>query len=148
MSTDNIAEPSFKEVASATQAEAASPAPAQPAPASPAPQLPEFLNIHQVLGEISKHYERSFKNLSFVPASQLTDGCTVDFIDPQMKVPIASARIRFRNQSIIDQQSGEIFVRAALSDLTFGAAPVSMITPPQQKDVPHSHPHGADGHTH
>lgn len=129
---DNIAEPSFNDVAAASQTPPQQTQQTQPDQVQASGSKLDFMNVQQALGEISKYYDRSFKNLNFVPSSQLIDGCSVEFVDPVMKATIATARIRSRNMAVIDQATGELYLKASLSDLTFGSAPVNVITTPQK----------------
>ena len=146
MSTsDNIAEPSFDSVASTTKT--ASPATTMPAVVTPldqssAPkqQAAEFFNVRQVLEAIALHYERSFKSLEFTPSPQMTDGSSVEFVDPKMKVVLATARLRYRNRLVVNNETGEMHVAVALSDLVFGRPSVTMEMQQPQQAAPQPAP--------
>ncbi len=79
----------------------------------------EFFNIYDVHNAITKHFDRPFKKLLFVAPSQITDGCIAEFYDDEMKVTIATCRVRFRNQYSVDIKTGNITVSVDLSDLSF-----------------------------
>ena len=109
---DNIEEPTLAEMQDSMEAvEAAAPA--------PAPAQREYFNLHEICELISRHYGRGFKRLSFSPPMQIVDGCIAEFIDDDMKVIVASARMRFRNRVHVDKENGQMRLEIMMSDLTF-----------------------------
>jgi hypothetical protein len=79
----------------------------------------EYFNIREACDLIARHYGHGFKHLSFIPPMQIVDGCVVEFVDDNMKVVVASARMRFRNRVHIDKDSGQMRLEIVMSDLTF-----------------------------
>ncbi len=85
-----------------------------------------YLNIMQAKIAIIKRFDRSFKQLLFLPPLQMVDGSVASFIDGEMKVTLATCRIRLRNQMVINRETGDITIEAGLSDLTFNASYVNV----------------------
>jgi hypothetical protein len=104
---DNIEEPTLAEMQDST------------APAAVPQPTREYFNIHEACELIAQHYGRGFKRLSFSPPMQIVDGCVAEFIDDDMKVIVAAARMRFRNRVHVDKENGQMRLEIVMSDLTF-----------------------------
>jgi hypothetical protein len=83
----------------------------------------ENLDLNKAGERILEHYNGRFKDVRFTTPAQVVDGCVVEFADKDLNVNLATARLRFHNQLNIDQSTGNLFVIASLSDLTFGGKP-------------------------
>ncbi len=103
-------------------AEAAS----EPMASGPTVKPDGYLNILQAKLAIMKHFDRSFKQLLFLPPLQMVDGSVASFIDGEMKITLATCRVRLRNQMIINRETGDIMIDVGLSDLTFSASYVNL----------------------
>ncbi len=79
----------------------------------------EFFSIYDAEAAISKQFDRVFKKLLFVAPPQVNDGCVAEFYDDEMKIVVATCRMRFRNQFNVDIKTGAITISADLSDLSF-----------------------------
>lgn len=119
--------PSVEEIENVVSPPVAAPAPAETAPAAGTPQ--EFYTISDVANAIRQKFGRTFPKLIFRPHAQMTDGCTVEFVDTEMETPIviATARLRLRNSMMVDPKSGVMWMRADLSDLSFGAGSLKLV---------------------
>lgn len=89
-------------------------------------QPTEFFNVQQAIDLISEKYGRTFRRLLFVISSQITDGSIVEFYDEEMRVTVASCRLRYRNKLCIDKQTGTLTSIVELSDMSFGSASVDL----------------------
>jgi hypothetical protein len=98
------------------------------AESTPAPQSVELYNIAVAMRTIAAHYEREFPKLTFSTQSQIVDGCVAEFVDTAMGVTVATARIRFRNKLIVNDQSGDIFLAVELSDMSFTKPSLNLST--------------------
>lgn len=87
---------------------------------------PLMFTIAQACEMIATHYEREFKHLKFIPPMQIIDGCSVEFIDDNVKVVVATARIRFRNRVHINKTTGEMHMELLLSDISFNRSYVDL----------------------
>ncbi len=76
-------------------------------------------NVYTARAEIIKYYDRQFKKLLFVVPSQVIDGSAAEFYDDEMKITVATCRIRFRNQYSVDTKTGDLALSVELSDLSF-----------------------------
>lgn len=137
MSTDNVAEATPAEVADAMKTAAdttTTDAPTTQTTSTTQPtdkkatntqqtsDVPQFFNIAQACDSIVAKYDRGFKHLKLNMPMQFVDGGIVEFIDDEMKVIIATARMRFRNRLNIDKENGTMHVEVWLSDLSFERA--------------------------
>lgn len=84
--------------------------------------IDNMFNISQACGLIASHYKRCFEHLRFTPPMQITDGCIAEFIDEQLKITVASVRMRIRNKCYIDKIDGEMRLQVHLSDISFTRA--------------------------
>jgi hypothetical protein len=84
------------------------------------------LDLNKAGERILEHYNGRFKDVRFTTPAQVVDGCVVKFADKDLNVTLATARLRFHNQLNIDQPTGNLFVIASLSDLTFGKPHIDM----------------------
>lgn len=91
-----------------------------------------FFNLSQVCEQITKHYNRTFKQLVFSTSRQLTDGSAVEFTDDEVNAIVATARIRYANKLLVDKTTGELSVQAVLSDLSFVRPQLKLSTEPAQ----------------
>ncbi len=89
-----------------------------PAPQTTPINTPTY-NVYTAQAEIIKHYDRQFKKLLFVAPSQVIDGCIAEYYDDEMKVTVATCRIRFRNQYSVDTKTGDMAIVVDLTDLSF-----------------------------
>ncbi len=77
-------------------------------------------NILDINEAITKRFGRPLKQLLFIAPQQIIDGCVVNLYDDEMKVTVASCRVRFGNKLEINTQSGDLSLAVSLSDLSFG----------------------------
>ena len=97
-------------------------------PAAQPEKVPEFLSLTEAIALITKQYERNFPKLTFNTPMQIIDGGVAEFIDASMNVTVATARIRIRNQLIVDNKSGIMYMAVQLSDLTFSKPQINVGT--------------------
>jgi hypothetical protein len=125
--TDNI--DTAKAVSAIVPNPAPNPAPNSAAPTSDVPPTTAqkesvtvnpniLLNLKQVREVVSAKYGREYPKLTYQFPSQITDGCVVDFVDPQVGSTIGSARLRVRNAAVVDS-NGNMLVLTSFSDLSF-----------------------------
>jgi hypothetical protein len=117
---DNIADCTKEEIAAASQ-----PAKIQDGVTAP-PREETLFTITSACQKIALHYDRSFKNLQFIPSMQITDGCVAEFVDEEHHMTVASCRMRFLNRIRVDRNTAEMTVEVLLSDLSFVRAHLSL----------------------
>jgi hypothetical protein len=95
-------------------------------PASTSSETPQ--STIQVMGSpvdmkkaLETHYKRTFNTLELRFGEQILDGSVVEFVDPDLKVPVASGRLRFTN-AMISGNDGELYIRVKISDVTHGTS--------------------------
>jgi hypothetical protein len=79
----------------------------------------EFYNLVEATEVISAKYNKSIPDIRFTPASQIVDGCTVEFSNDATGAILASGRLRFRNKLHIDNSTGELLVQVHISEITY-----------------------------
>lgn len=76
---------------------------------------------------LETHYKRTFASLELRFGEQVLDGSVVEFVDPDLKVSVASGRLRFTN-TLINGNDGELYVRVKISDVTHGPSTLAINT--------------------
>lgn len=120
----NIAEPTAEQLVE-SQAEQLVESQAEPSQ----PQQ-EFFSISDVVNIIKQKFSREFPKLLFRLTAQLTDGSIVEFVDTEMETPvvIVTARLRIRNNMMIDPKSGIMWMKTELSDVSFGGSSLRLVS--------------------
>jgi hypothetical protein len=76
---------------------------------------------------LEAHYKRSFGGLELRMGEQIMDGSIVEFVDTDLKVPVASGRLRFTN-NVATSSEGELFLKVKISDVTHGPNTIAIAT--------------------
>lgn len=120
-------ESSLKKMESQMQQQAQG-APQEPAP-TPVQELPQLMTLREAATAVTVHYGRGFKKLKTTFQKQITDGSVCEFLDMEMGgTVVATARVRFANNILLDEQSGEFYLQVLLSDISFAGRQFDLTT--------------------
>ena len=89
------------------------------------PKMIQEFTLNAALQAIYAHYKRDKINIEMVAPNQMLDGQIVDFLDKDSKEKLATARLRTRNQLILDKETGQLSIVAYFSDLSATRSSIS-----------------------
>ena len=82
----------------------------------------ELYDMSQAIEMVSKHYERTFKEVSFKFPVVIADGSVVEFMDLQTNSVMAKFILRTLNSVSINETTGQMSLPIMFSSMLAGAA--------------------------